>query len=130
MANTSISCQQLWFTCVDLSDQSFVFEGNFVVAGVVTLALCRQSRFFLSRSRSSLLAQLRYWYQYSSFVQFPHVVTFSSIPDLLHKLVTVDVVETSAQMKDFNDRSFVTSVAFWQGAALKLLRGNQGCRGG
>ncbi|CAE7683000.1 alkbh5, partial [Symbiodinium sp. CCMP2456] len=52
----------------------------------------------------------RYWYQYTSFSQFPHIHRFDSIPDLLQQLLALDMAATSASMKAFNDESFVRSV--------------------
>ena len=63
----------------------------------------------------------RYWYQYSSFAQFPHIQRFSSIPDLLLQLVQLNLAGISAAMKGFNDESLLRSVAFWRSAARKIL---------
>merc|ERR1712216_175389 len=63
------------------------------------------------------LESRRYWYQYASFAQFPHVHRFASITDLLEKLLSVDLVQTSSLMKAFNDRTLVSSTAFWRLAA-------------
>ncbi|CAJ1453562.1 unnamed protein product, partial [Effrenium voratum] len=41
----------------------------------------------------------RYWYQYSSFAQFPHIQRFSSIPELLRQLLHLDLMAVSAAMK-------------------------------
>lgn len=69
----------------------------------------------------------RYWYQYASFAQFPHIHKFSSIADLLQKLVTIDLGPTTAAMKSFNDVTFVRSTAAWRLAAQRLLAGRSGC---
>ncbi|CAE8627079.1 unnamed protein product [Polarella glacialis] len=68
----------------------------------------------------------RYWYQYTSFVQFPHVTTFSSIPDLLLKLPALDLSGISSSMKAFNDETFIRSTAFWRNAAKSLLTTRSG----
>jgi len=68
-----------------------------------------------------------YWYQYTSFAQFPHSRTFSSIPDLLVKLINLDIIQTSALMKAFNDYTFVRSAAFWHNAARRLTTGRKSC---
>lgn len=63
----------------------------------------------------------RYWYQYSSFAQFPHITRFASIPDLLHRLLQVDLAESSAAMKAFNQETLLRSAAFWRTAGRQLL---------
>merc|ERR1712113_257788 len=67
------------------------------------------------------LASRRYWYQYSSFAQFPHIHRFSSIADMLQKLVTISLPQTSSSMKEFNELTLVRSSAFWRRAARTLL---------
>eukprot|EP00927_Polykrikos_kofoidii_P057170 TRINITY_DN51284_c0_g1_i1.p1 TRINITY_DN51284_c0_g1~~TRINITY_DN51284_c0_g1_i1.p1 ORF type:complete len:686 (-),score=77.98 TRINITY_DN51284_c0_g1_i1:194-2251(-) len=73
------------------------------------------------------LESRRYWYQYSSLAQWPHVHRFSSLAKLLELLYVVDTSRTSALMKDFNDRTFVQSVAFWRRATYRLLVGRRHC---
>lgn len=73
------------------------------------------------------LESRRYWYPYSSFAQFPHVHRFASFPDMLGKLLDINVAETSASMKVFNDRTFVHSAAFWREAAVRMLKGHTAC---
>lgn len=63
----------------------------------------------------------RYWYQYSSFAQFPHIHRFTSIAELLDRLVRVDLAETSAAMRAFNQQSLLRSAAFWRTAGRRLL---------
>eukprot|EP00928_Gymnodinium_smaydae_P047015 TRINITY_DN31357_c0_g1_i1.p1 TRINITY_DN31357_c0_g1~~TRINITY_DN31357_c0_g1_i1.p1 ORF type:complete len:653 (-),score=82.53 TRINITY_DN31357_c0_g1_i1:161-2119(-) len=62
-----------------------------------------------------------YWYQYSFLAQWPHVHRFTSLPQLLDMVLTVDLAQTSAQMRAFNDRTLVQSVAFWRHAGRRLL---------
>lgn len=76
------------------------------------------------------LASRSYWYDYSSFAQFPHINSFSSIPELLHMLVAVDLTKASAAMKAFNDQTFVRSTAFWREASVRMLNGRSGCTSG
>eukprot|EP00929_Paragymnodinium_shiwhaense_P071072 TRINITY_DN36104_c0_g1_i1.p1 TRINITY_DN36104_c0_g1~~TRINITY_DN36104_c0_g1_i1.p1 ORF type:complete len:744 (+),score=161.80 TRINITY_DN36104_c0_g1_i1:90-2321(+) len=74
------------------------------------------------------LESRRYWYQYSSLVQWPFVYRFASLPHLLELLLTADLAHTSASMRSFNDRTLVQSIAFWREATTKLVSsGPEGC---
>lgn len=63
----------------------------------------------------------RYWYQYSSFAQFPHIQRFTSISDLLQQLLQLNLAGVSASMKAFNDETLMRSMAFWRTAARQIL---------
>ena len=67
------------------------------------------------------LQSRRYWYQYSSFAQFPHIQRFSSIADLLERLLQVDLAQVSAAMRAFNQQTLLRSVAFWRSAGRRLF---------
>ncbi|CAE6928869.1 alkbh5, partial [Symbiodinium natans] len=72
------------------------------------------------------LESRKYWYQYTSFAQFPHIHRFDSIPHLLQELLSVDAATTSASMRAFNDETLVRSVGFWRSAGWRL--GLPSCR--
>eukprot|EP00438_Fugacium_kawagutii_P024939 Skav213196 [mRNA] locus=scaffold2826:292404:294158:+ [translate_table: standard] len=63
----------------------------------------------------------RYWYQYSSLAQFPHIQRFVSIPDLLDRLLQIDLAQISAAMKAFHQETLLRSAAFWRSAGRRLL---------
>jgi len=89
---------------------------------------CSGARHPLAPFKFESFESRRYWYQYSSFAQFPHIHKFSSVADLLQKLVTLDLGPTSAAMKSFNDVTLLRSTAFWRGAARKMLAGSTTCK--
>jgi len=45
---------------------------------------------------------IRYWLQFSDFYQWPHIIYFKSIDDLVIKLTTTDLMQVSQNMKIYN----------------------------
>jgi hypothetical protein len=45
---------------------------------------------------------IRYWLNLSDFYQWPHIVYYESIEDLVKKLLTTDFQDISAKMKNYN----------------------------
>lgn len=63
----------------------------------------------------------RHWYEYASFVQFPHVVRFSSVADMLEKASSTNTAVVTANMKAFNDATLLNSVGYWRHAAATVF---------
>lgn len=68
------------------------------------------------------VAEASYWYELTDFVQFPHVTYFSSLPDMLQKVKTLDVPAVTAGMRQFNQRTLRESMSFYRSAAAQLVR--------
>ena len=45
---------------------------------------------------------IRYWLQFADFYQWPHLVYYDSIEDLVDKLSSVNLTALSARMNDYN----------------------------
>ena len=71
-----------------------------------------------------------YWLKYCDFYIWPHIVYFTSISEMIHKLMSMDRARISAGMKDYNDLSLVNHVAFWRGGLSKLIQANSTHGGG
>merc|ERR1712039_801489 len=67
------------------------------------------------------LEQVAYWYELTDFVQFPHVTTFGSLPDLIEKVQTLDVPGIRSGMRAFNRAPLRESLSFYRNAAAELL---------
>lgn len=67
------------------------------------------------------LREVAYWYELTDFVQFPHVVNFASVPDMLYKLRTLDVAATREGMRQFNIATLKDTRRVYQQAAVKLF---------
>ncbi|CAD7974581.1 unnamed protein product [Amoebophrya sp. A25] len=55
-----------------------------------------------------------FWAQYSDWAFYPFLGRFRSIPDLFQKLLDVDIQQTSAHMKRFNERAIVHTSRRWE----------------
>lgn len=55
-----------------------------------------------------------YWSKFTDWAMFPHVQYFSSIAELMVKVVNDDLPEISSAMKRFNEDSIVRTVAAWR----------------
>ncbi|ESO06885.1 hypothetical protein HELRODRAFT_170916 [Helobdella robusta] len=47
---------------------------------------------------------IRYWLQFADFYQWPHLIYFDSIDDLVNKMLNVDLNEISKRMKVYNNK--------------------------
>jgi len=65
--------------------------------------------------------QAAYWYELGDFVQFPHVTYFSSLPDMLQQVQSLDVPAIRAGMGAFNAATYRGSLGFYRRAAAALL---------
>ena len=61
----------------------------------------------------SLMAR-KHWLPYSDFASWPAITYFSSVQELIQKLIEADPEALSLKMKQFNERRFVSSVAYWK----------------
>lgn len=66
---------------------------------------------------------IRFWLNFSDFYQWPHVITFSSMDDLVNKMVTVDLYEISRRMKQYNEKIRLSIKSTWSKVLLKLTEG-------
>jgi len=55
-----------------------------------------------------------YWSKFTDWAMFPHVQYFSTIAELMVKVMSDDLPEISAAMKRFNEECIVKSVAAWR----------------
>eukprot|EP00398_MALV-I-01_sp_L67-1_P000918 gene918-228_t len=72
------------------------------------------------------LSKLSYWYEYSEFARTPHVLTFSSIPDLMAQLLAkgtgLDTSWISTRMKWYHDQQTVSALSTYSEMLTKLGR--------
>merc|ERR1712217_921032 len=55
-----------------------------------------------------------FWSKYTDWAMFPHLQYFASVPELMVKLIQIDLHAVSAAMKRFNEESLVQTVATWR----------------
>eukprot|EP00933_Yihiella_yeosuensis_P020279 TRINITY_DN16288_c0_g1_i1.p1 TRINITY_DN16288_c0_g1~~TRINITY_DN16288_c0_g1_i1.p1 ORF type:complete len:662 (-),score=103.90 TRINITY_DN16288_c0_g1_i1:82-2067(-) len=72
-------------------------------------------------SDAGSLAELSYWYELTDFMQFPHITYFESLPDMLQKLIELDVSSIRDGMCKFNAHTLADSIEFYRNAAAELL---------
>lgn len=66
---------------------------------------------------------VHYWLNFADFYQWPHVIYFDSVDDLVDKMMTVDLDEISRRMRQFNDQVRHSIKATWSKVLLKLTEG-------
>lgn len=64
---------------------------------------------------------MRYWYQFSDFARFPGLQYFANLPELMCMVGSLDVHGATEQMRRYNERTMVKSVAFWLHGLSELL---------
>lgn len=72
---------------------------------------------------------MRYWFQYSDFYRFPALTYFDSIPDMLCKARSMDTMEVSTHMRQYNDETLLESVEYWTDAVVRILERPRGGSG-
>ena len=65
---------------------------------------------------------IRYWLKYADFYQWPHVVYYSSVDDLVQKLATTDLQAVSERMKEHNAKVAFEVKQTWSKIMLKVIR--------
>jgi len=66
---------------------------------------------------------INYWLQFADFYQWPHIIYFESVEDLVNKMQTVDLTEISRRMAKYNDRVRQKIKDTWSQVLLKITEG-------
>lgn len=66
---------------------------------------------------------VKYWLQFADFYQWPHLIYFDSVTDLVNKMLTVDLQEISRRMKEFNEKERLHIKDLWSKILLKITEG-------
>ena len=64
-----------------------------------------------------------YWLQFSDFYQWPHIIYYESVEDLVNKMLTVDLAEISRRMAKYNYRVGQLIKDTWSKVLLKITEG-------
>ncbi|CAF1315798.1 unnamed protein product [Adineta steineri] len=56
---------------------------------------------------------IRYWLQFSDFYQWPHIICYNSMDDLVKKLVNTNLDQVSQNMKTYNKNLIKTVLKQW-----------------
>jgi len=65
---------------------------------------------------------VRYWLLFADFYQWPHVIHFDSIEDLVDKMLTVDLDEISRRMARHNQQVRQRLKDMWSSILLNITR--------
>ena len=65
---------------------------------------------------------VRYWLKFADFYQWPHIIYFDSVDDLVEKMMTVDLNEISRRMAVFNNKTRLSIKDSWSQVLLKITR--------
>ena len=66
---------------------------------------------------------VRHWLRYADYYQWPHIVYFESVEDLVDKMATVDLDEISRRMREYNVRVREKIKAIWSTILVKMTTG-------
>jgi len=66
---------------------------------------------------------VRYWLQFADFYQWPHIIHFESIEDLVDKMLSVDLAELSRRMAYHNEQVRQRIKNVWSSILLNITRG-------
>ena len=66
---------------------------------------------------------VHYWLQFADFYQWPHIIYYSSIDDLINKMMTVDLKVISERMAKYNEKVRKYIKDMWSKVLLKVLEG-------
>jgi hypothetical protein len=66
---------------------------------------------------------VHYWLQFADFYQWPHIIYFESVDDLVNKMLTVDLAEISRRMAKYNERVRQLIKDVWSKVLLKITEG-------
>ncbi|CAF1454724.1 unnamed protein product [Adineta steineri] len=56
---------------------------------------------------------IRYWLQFSDFYQWPHIIYYNSMDDLVKKLINTNLDQVSQNMKTYNKNLIKTVLKQW-----------------
>jgi len=65
---------------------------------------------------------VRYWLLFADFYQWPHIIHFESIEDLVHKMQAVDLAEISRRMAHHNRQVRQSIKDMWSSIVLNITR--------
>jgi len=65
---------------------------------------------------------VRYWLMFSDFYQWPHIIHFESIEDLVNKMQVVDLAEISRRMARYNQQVRQQLKDTWSSILLNITR--------
>ena len=68
-------------------------------------------------------AAVRHWLRYADFYQWPHIIYYESVEDLVDKMVTVDLDEISRRMREYNKRMRDEIKKIWSNILVKVSTG-------
>jgi len=66
---------------------------------------------------------VRYWLQFADFYQWPHLIYFESVTDLVDKMLSVDLMEISRRMAVYNTKVRASIKTKWSKVLLKVTDG-------
>ena len=66
---------------------------------------------------------VKYWMQFADYYQWPHLIYFDSVKDLVNKMLKVDLNEISRRMKEFNEKEQLRIKDLWSKIILKITEG-------
>ena len=66
---------------------------------------------------------VHYWLKFADFYQWPHIIYFESVDDLVEKMLTVDLTEISRRMAQYNAKLRETIKTRWSKVLLKVTEG-------
>ena len=73
-------------------------------------------------TETASLTDLQWWLSLSDLDAMPHLLKWSSVPELLVQLSFTDLEHRSAQMRRYTQTLIVKAVDFWRWAFLKAMR--------
>ncbi|CAF1339882.1 unnamed protein product [Didymodactylos carnosus] len=66
------------------------------------------------------IAAVKYWLKFADFYQWPHIILYESIEDLIQKLETTDLMAVSAKMKTYNEDVKLDLLNKWNGILKRI----------
>ena len=66
---------------------------------------------------------IRYWLKFADFYQWPHIIYFDSVDDLVNKMLTVNLNNVSSSMKNYNAVVRQDIKNTWSKVLLKITEG-------
>ncbi len=66
---------------------------------------------------------VKYWLGLSDFYQWPHLIYYSSIDDLVHKLVNTNLTDVSGKMKRYNMEVRRNIKSVWSDILIRISSG-------
>ena len=66
---------------------------------------------------------IKYWLKFADFYQWPHIIYYSSIPDLVDKLITTNLTDVSLKMQSHNIKASLQIKDAWSEVLLKVTGG-------